>query len=146
MIKKFFLFLLILLALNYFFHPSDPTQDISNSFASTESSIVSPSSRYDLTLIAQTRDEIPDNRVRLYIMSIYDADTGSSQFVETEYRVRDNVLVTWDDNLDRIWVNSSDTGIFFWDYDKTLSCWIEFPFAEQENAKQPRALQGDSVL
>ena len=79
-------------------------------------------------------------------MSIYDADTDSSQLVQTQYRVRDNVLVMWDDNLDRIWVDSSDTGIFFWDYDATLSCWFEFPFAEQENAKPPRALQGDLVL
>ena len=146
MIKKFFLFLLILLELNFFLRPSDRAEDVSSSFASTESSIVSPSGRYNLTLIAQTRDEIPDNGVRLYIMSIYDADTDSSQLVQTQYRVRDNVLVMWDDNLDRIWVDSSDTGIFFWDYDATLSCWFEFPFAEQENAKPPKALQGDLVL
>ena len=143
MIKNILLCLLILLMFTASCSPSQPlhnTADFSSPYASTESSTASPSGQYTLTLIAQTKEDMPENGVRKYIMSIHDLDTDSVTLVETEYRVRDNVLFIWDDNRDRIWVNSSDTGIYFWDYDEDLFRWVEFSYTGQEDASMPNTL------
>lgn len=144
LIKNILLLLLLMLMVGYSpLQPSSNPETFSSPYASTETSITSPSGQYTLTLIAQTREEIPEDGVRQYTLSVHDLSTDSVTLVKTEYRVRDHVRATWDDNQDRIWVDSSDTGIYFWDYDEDLSHWTEFLFIGQEDAQLPDAFIRD---
>lgn len=140
----FLIFLFICSGFICFQNALDAAERPSLAFAEVENVVPSPSERFLLSLVAQKRSEIQNREARQYTLQICDNNEMTEWLIPTTYRVRDRVLVTWDDQKDCIWARDGDTGIYFWEFDDALGVWTQMPYTEYDNLENlPAALRDE---
>lgn len=77
-----------------------------------------------------------------YCVAVFSRADNSEIFrTQEQFRIRDTLLVTWDDDLLRFWVYSGDVGTFYWDLDDDSKIWTMYRYADHKDAQVPIALK-----